>query len=184
MRVTFLPCRRAIRFPLRSVCWITTTSESGNPACLRRAAIAWAALSVLPELSDVLISMSSLNRSRAVESHLVRPMCWALATAGTAASSKAAEATHVVNRVIMKRSRLKESSHGSGNWRRRYCAGPRPMASQMSGSVALVCPRYCGRKPYSTTFPLPTVASTSAALPYSRSGPISQPETRAFPEDS
>ena len=58
------------------------------------------------------------------------------------------------------------------------------MASQMSGSVAFVCPRYCGRNPYNTTFPFPTGASTSAALPCSRSAPNNHPDARALPVDS
>ena len=67
----FRPRSRAIRFPFFGAFSSTTTSESGKPKALRRAAIACAAASVLPELSVVLISTSSLKRLRATESHFV-----------------------------------------------------------------------------------------------------------------
>jgi hypothetical protein len=55
------------------------------------------------------------------------------------------------------------------------------MAFQMNGYVATDCPRYCGRKPYSTTWPRPCLTSTSAALPLSFDPPRSQPDNSGLP---
>src|ERR1019366_7952541 len=55
------------------------------------------------------------------------------------------------------------------------------IAPQISACVAIDCPRYCGRNPYSTACPLPTVTSTSAALPFSFEPPSSQPESSGSP---
>ena len=54
-----LPRSRATRLPLRGPVEMTRMSAAGNPAALRRAAIASAALSVSPVASVVSISTSA-----------------------------------------------------------------------------------------------------------------------------
>lgn len=61
-----------------------------------------------------------------------------------------------------------------------YCSN----AFHTSGSVAMDCARYCGRKPYSTTCPLPRDTSTIAALPPSFSAPRSQPLRSGLPAEA
>lgn len=57
----------------------------------------------------------------------------------------------------------------------------RMIAPQMSGNVALLCPRYCGRNPYNTACPFPLATSTSADLPLIFPAPSNQPLSSGLP---
>src|SRR5580700_5732201 len=108
-----LPFMRTTRFCLRSFGPNSCISEAANPPARRRLAMASAAAVTLPTESVVLISMSSLNTSRARA--LTAESVWGGAAAAAAETSTASESAS--ERLRMGLSFCERADEGAAGYR-------------------------------------------------------------------